>query len=404
MSLVIGDLKLKITAKYSKKHRKYEIEVNGQDYFQLPYEAPSLTSIENDEETIELIKGKITCNGKVAMNTDGTSHKKNRIDDQNDGSPWFAEDLQRMIDETIESNQLTEVIIENLKCSTVVTNELLDLMTTQDYPDSGLKNLTLVGFDMKCAPLDRNALDRLASNCPELQVLRITWMSMLNTEARQALVDMVIQIINGCNTITHLDLEHFSYWKGQEHGDQIIEALQASEIKGLVSVNARMNESWWRGENSSNMDMFLETMQRQPDLEEILFDNNKLKPEQTKKLFTYLAHSSLCHQLKKLTLWNTCDFAYDEAVQELALYLQKTEALKELVLYDMLGERPVLIELKYATEKVPGIVLEEDRGYIRIYDPPKQGEEDMAAFLYITKLEWEKLEPTDRILIYQGND
>lgn len=132
-----------------------------------------------------------------------------------------------------------------------------------------------------------------------------------------------------------------------------------------------MNESWWRGENSSNMDMFLETMQRQPDLEEILFDNNKLKPEQTKKLFTYLAHSSLCHQVKKLTLWNTCDFAYDEAVQELALYLQKTEALKELVLYDMLGERPVLVELKYATEKVPGIVLEEDRGYIRIYDPPK---------------------------------
>ena len=28
----------------------------------------------------------------------------------------------------------------------------------------------------------------------------------------------------------------------------------------------------------------------------------------------------------------------------------------------------------------------------------------MAAFLYITKLEWEKLEPNDRILIYQGND
>ena len=70
ISLVIGDLKLKIIAKYSKKHKKYEIEVNGQDYFQLPYEAPNFTSIDDDEETIELIKGKITCNGKVAMNTD----------------------------------------------------------------------------------------------------------------------------------------------------------------------------------------------------------------------------------------------------------------------------------------------------------------------------------------------
>ena len=45
------------------------------DYFQLPYEAPNFTSIEDDEETIELIKGKITCNGKVSMNTDGTKQK-----------------------------------------------------------------------------------------------------------------------------------------------------------------------------------------------------------------------------------------------------------------------------------------------------------------------------------------
>ena len=78
--------------------------------------------------------------------------------------------------------------------------------------------------------------------------------------------------------------------------------------------------------------------------------------------------------------------------------------MKELVLYDMLGERPIIVELKYATEKIPGVVLEEDKGYIKVFDPPKAGEEDMAAFLYITKLEWEKLEADDRIIIYQGND
>ena len=103
-------------------------------------------------------------------------------------------------------------------------------------------------------------------------------------------------------------------------------------------------------------------------------------------------------------MWNSCDFSYDEAVHELALYLKETRTLKELVLYDMLGERPIIVELKYATEKIPGVVLEEDKGYIKIFDPPKAGEEDMAAFLYITKLEWEKLEADDRILIYQGND
>ena len=70
----------------------------------------------------------------------------------------------------------------------------------------------------------------------------------------------------------------------------------------------------------------------------------------------------------------------------------------------MLGERTVIVELKYATEKIPGVVLEEDKGYVKIYEPAKAGEEDMAAFLYITKLEWEKLESNDRITIYQGND
>ena len=77
MELVIGDLKLKIIANYSQQHNKYEIQVNGKDYFELPYEAPSFTSIEDEQETIELIKGKITCNGKVALNTDSLNQKKN---------------------------------------------------------------------------------------------------------------------------------------------------------------------------------------------------------------------------------------------------------------------------------------------------------------------------------------
>lgn len=67
-----------------------------------------------------------------------------------------------MIDDSIKRDQLYELIIENLKCSTVVTNELLDLMTTQDYPDTGLKNMTLIGFDTKCSPLDRTTLERLS--------------------------------------------------------------------------------------------------------------------------------------------------------------------------------------------------------------------------------------------------
>ena len=88
----------------------------------------------------------------------------------------------------------------------------------------------------------------------------------------------------------------------------------------------------------------------------------------------------------------------------LSIYLEKTKVLKELVLYEVLGERPVFVEIKYAKEKRPGFIADEDKGYIRIYEQPKKGEEDMADLLFITKTETLKLEPQDRIMIYQGKD
>ena len=94
MSLVIADPTLKIIAKYNKKHRKYEIEVNGNDYFSLPYEAPNFLEMDDDEEGIDLIKGKITCNGIIAMNTEGYIKKATyNLDDQDQGSPWDIDDL-----------------------------------------------------------------------------------------------------------------------------------------------------------------------------------------------------------------------------------------------------------------------------------------------------------------------
>ena len=94
MTLTIADPEFKIIAKYSKENNNFEIEANGRDYFQLSYQAPNSLKIDKDEESIDLIKGKITCNGIVAMNTDGGLKKSiNNEDEKDEGSPWGIDDL-----------------------------------------------------------------------------------------------------------------------------------------------------------------------------------------------------------------------------------------------------------------------------------------------------------------------
>ena len=71
-------------------------------------------------------------------------------------------------------------------------------------------------------------------------------MFQLSTESRQQLVYMIVNIIK-TNLLSHLDLYYFSFDKDGEHGEQILEALCASNIN-LVSLVISNNRSWWTRE------------------------------------------------------------------------------------------------------------------------------------------------------------
>ena len=63
MLLVISDLDLKIQVSYNKVHNKYEIEINGQSYMRLPYEAPTF---DPDRANSEALFAKLSVNDRVA--------------------------------------------------------------------------------------------------------------------------------------------------------------------------------------------------------------------------------------------------------------------------------------------------------------------------------------------------
>ena len=57
---------------------------------------------------------------------------------------------------------------------------------------------------------------------------------------------MIVKIIK-TNLLSHLNLETFSRDQDGEHGEQILEALCASNIN-LIYLNLTGNRSWWMKE------------------------------------------------------------------------------------------------------------------------------------------------------------
>ena len=71
-------------------------------------------------------------------------------------------------------------------------------------------------------------------------------MQLLKTESRQQLINMIVKIIQ-TNLLSHLDLESFCLDKDGDQGEQILEALCASNIN-LKFFNLTGNRSWWTRE------------------------------------------------------------------------------------------------------------------------------------------------------------
>ena len=101
---------------------------------------------------------------------------------------------------------MKSISIENIKCSHVAANELLDFITTQDIPEKGLDSLTLSNFSKRCQPLDESILNRLGQSCFNLTQLTVSFVNDLNQENRFKLNDMVAQIVAQSKLLKHLNI------------------------------------------------------------------------------------------------------------------------------------------------------------------------------------------------------
>lgn len=133
--------------------------------------------------------------------------------------------------------------VKDLFCKSFITNELLDIIATQIASEEGLTSVVLQDFKEPCGPFDESLLDRIAQLFPKLQRLEVTEMFELSSDSRQQLTQMVIKVIN-TNLLSYLNLQKFSFDNDADHGEQILEALCASNIN-LQHLDMSRNESWW---------------------------------------------------------------------------------------------------------------------------------------------------------------
>ena len=149
-------------------------------------------------------------------------------------------------------------------------------------------------------------------------------MHALTTEARQALTDMVVQIVEvRGNKLSHLSLESFSYddRESAEQGEAIMEAILNSDVN-LIALNMAQNKEWWNREECRQL--FPAVLLKQNRLRELNLDFSQLTAEYTESLLTQIAaRDDFCSQLTTLSLKECLNFANDAAVERFADILEK---------------------------------------------------------------------------------
>ena len=154
--------------------------------------------------------------------------------------------------------------------------------------EDGLTQIVLQNFKQSCGPFDESLLDRFAKSSIRLKTLEVTSMIFLSTESRQQLTNLVVKIIQ-TNLLSHLNLEAFSLNYDGEQGEQILEALCASNIK-LVYLNMTENKGWWIQEGCIQLlQAFLREQER---LEELHLRHSYFSSEFSEKLLTTIAQTS----------------------------------------------------------------------------------------------------------------
>jgi len=115
-------------------------------------------------------------------------------------------------------------------------------------------------------------LEQLAEKCVNLQLLTIRDMNRTSEQVREALVHMSVQVLRiPAVPLTSLWLSRLG---SSEEGDQLLQAICASDISTLRYLNLGDNKSWWA--SGSAVSLFSQFLARQVQLEELNLHKNDL--------------------------------------------------------------------------------------------------------------------------------
>lgn len=160
-------------------------------------------------------------------------------------------------------------------------------------------------------------------------------MNRTSEQMREALVHMATKITINSVPITNLWLSRLG---SSEEGDQLLEALCASDITTVRYLNFGDNRSWWA--NQSAVEILTQFISRQTQLEELHLQKNNLCAATITQILTAVRTSECMNSIRKIQLedgnWET-----PESCEELAQVLSEAPRLEDLRICGQRGPRKI---------------------------------------------------------------
>lgn len=154
-------------------------------------------------------------------------------------------------------------------------------------------------------------------------------MNRTSEQVREAVVHMIVQILkNPSMPITTLWLSRL----GSSHeGDQLLEAICASNISSLKYLNVGDNKSWWKLDSAARM--FGQFIARQSQLEELHLQKNDFSAQMLSQILAAVKNSECMVTLKKLKLDESCWDA-KESCEHLAFIIAEAGSLEVVRIFN----------------------------------------------------------------------
>ena len=116
----------------------------------------------NDDDIYSLVKEEVEYDPTKIEILDVKIVKVNEKEITSGSTSWIIEEVEDKIQTAIGMNHLSSLEIKELRCKSLIANELLDVLTCYNFPEQGLNKLIFANFKSECEQFENEVLSRLA--------------------------------------------------------------------------------------------------------------------------------------------------------------------------------------------------------------------------------------------------